>query len=87
MPHHKSAKKRVRQTERRMLRNKIRNSMTKTAIKKVRTAIEAKNKEKAMELFPEVQSRLARLAKIGVIKLNSAARRTSRLAQQIAKIS
>ena len=86
MPHHKSAKKRVRQTEKRMLRNKIRNSMTKTAIKKVRAAIETKNKEKAMELMPEVQSRLARLAKIGVIKINSAARRTSRLAQQIAKI-
>ena len=87
MPHHKSAKKRVRQTERRTLRNKIHNSVTKTVIKKVRAAIDDKNKEKALELLPEVQSRLARLAKSGVIKLNSAARRTSRLAQQIAKIS
>ena len=87
MPHHKSAKKRVRQTVRRTLSNKVRNSVAKTVIKKVRNAIQAKNKEKALELLPEAQSRLARLAKTGVIKLNSAARRTSRLAQQIAKIN
>ena len=61
--------------------------MAKTAIKRVRIAIEAKNKEKAMEYLVEAQSRLARLAKAGVIKLNSATRRTSRLAQQISKIT
>ena len=87
MPHHKSSKKRVRQTERKTLRNKIHNSMAKTAIKKVREAIDAKNKEKAVELLPEAQSRLSRLAKTGIIKPNSAARRTSRLTQQVAKIS
>ena len=86
MPHHKSSKKRVRQTERRTLSNKVANSVAKTAIKKVRIAIKANEKEKAAELLPEAQSRLSRLAKTGVIKPNSASRRTSRLAQQIAQL-
>ena len=86
MPHHKSAQKRVRQTVRRTMRNKRQTSATRTAIKKVRLAIASKDKEKALQLLPLAQSRLGRLAKIGAIKGQSAARRTSRLAGQIAKI-
>ena len=68
------------------MRNKIHNSIAKTAIKGVRLAIESKDGKKAAELLTAAQSRLAKLAKVGVIGGNSAARRTSRLAQQVAKL-
>lgn len=86
MPHHKSAKKRVRQTETRTARNRAQTSETRTAIKKVRNAIEAKDKAGASKLLTTAQSLLARLAKKGSIKGNTAARRTGRLAAQINKL-
>lgn len=86
MPHHKSAKKRVRQTTRRTERNKSQNSQMKTFVKKVRTAIEEKNKEEALKNLPIVQALLDRLAKRGFIKSETAARRNSRLASQVAKL-
>ena len=87
MPHHKSAKKRVRQTEKRTLANKAQKSQTRSSIKKVRGAIEAGDKQKAAELLTSSQSLLARLAKKGVIKSGLASRVTSRLAGQINKLS
>ena len=83
MPHHKSAKKRVRQTKVRTAENRSRTSETRGAIKKVRAAIEAKDKDGAAKLLVNAQSLLARLAKKGVIKKNNADRKTSRLAQQV----
>ena len=52
-------------------------------IKKIRSAIEAKDKETASGLLPAVQRQLGLMAKKGIIKTNSAGRRTSRLASQI----
>ena len=86
MAHHKSAKKRVRQTVRKTLRNKLKHSATRTAIKSVRTAIQEKNKEEALKLLPIAQRLLDRLSKMRVIAPNAAARRTSRLARQIAAL-
>ena len=86
MPHHKSAKKRVRQDIRRTERNKSQNSKMKTFVKKIRTAISEKNKEEALKTFPVVQALLDRLAKKGYIKSETAARRNSRLATQISKL-
>jgi small subunit ribosomal protein S20 len=83
---HKSAKKRARQTIVRNARNTIRRSAVKNAVKKVRLAIEEGNKENASTLLVSAQKLLARLAKHGVIKKNTAARRTSRLAGQINRI-
>lgn len=83
MPHHKSAKKRVRQTKVRTTRNVSLLSETKSAIKKVRLAITEKDKNSATTLLTNAQSLLAKLAKKGVIKSNTAARKTSRLTGQI----
>lgn len=85
MPHHKSAKKRVRQTATRTKRNKIKTTMARTAEKKIQTAVEAGDKEGASKLLVQAQSLLARLAKTGVIKPNTAARKTSRLTKFVAK--
>lgn len=86
MPHHKSAKKRVRQTEKRTMLNKSLKSRTRSALKAVRTALETENKEDALKSLPLVQTYLARLAKKGIIKKNAAARTTSRLTAQTAKL-
>ena len=83
MPHHKSAKKRVRQTKVRTARNTSMMSETRTAIKKVRAAITAKDKGTAGTLLTAAQSLLSKLAKKGIIKPNTAARKTSRLASQV----
>ena len=86
MPHHKSAKKRVRQTAKKTAMNKSKTTMVKSITKKVRAAIEAKDKEQASSLLPTAQKLLARLAKTGVIKNNTAARKTSRMAMLINKL-
>ncbi|MCO4792128.1 MAG: 30S ribosomal protein S20 [Bacteriovoracaceae bacterium] len=86
MPHHKSAKKRVRQTERRTELNRSLKTRTKTVLKAIRTSILESKKEDALKTLPLVQSYLARLAKKGIIKNNTAARTTSRLTSQITKL-
>lgn len=83
MANHKSAKKRNRQTIKRTLINKIQSSENRTLIKVIRTAISEKNKAKAQELLLKAQSSFSKLAQKGVIKANTAARKTSRLASQV----
>lgn len=82
MAHHKSAKKRIRQTARRTELNKSQKTATRTAIKRVRTALAEGNTESARELLVKAQSLLAKLAKRGIIKANNASRKISRLTKQ-----
>lgn len=86
MANHKSAEKRAKQTIIRTERNKAQHSEVKTAVKKVREAIANKQKENAVKLLPEAQGLLRKLAKSGIIKKQTAARQTGRLARQIAKL-
>ena len=86
MANHKSAAKRARQSLKKMEQNKIRKSEVKTAEKNLRTALLEKDKDKAAELFPKIQSLLQKLAKSGITKKNNASRKTSRLADQLAKL-
>jgi small subunit ribosomal protein S20 len=82
---HKSSEKRARQDIKKNLVNKINESKSKTAVKKVRDALVAGDKSSAADLFKAAQAELRKLAKTGVIKANTAARRTSRLAAQLNK--
>ena len=86
MANHKSAKKRARQTIKRTLNNKVKNSRSKTILKAIRAAISGKDKGKAQELLPSVQAQLSKLARIGFIKPNKAARVTSRLSSQVSSL-
>ena len=86
MANHKSSVKRARQENVRTLQNKSRLSMTRTALKKVRKAIGSQDKKAANELLPNAQSLLAKLAKRGIIKQNTAARKSSRLSNQVNSI-
>ena len=83
MANHKSSEKRAKQDIKKNLVNKTNESQMKTSVKKVRDAVVAGDKKAAAEFFKSAQAELRKLAKTGVIKLNTAARRTSRLASQI----
>ena len=83
MATHKSSEKRARQDIKKTLVNKMNESKGKSAVKKVRDAITTGDKKSAAALLQAAQGDLRKLAKTGVIKKKTAARRTSRLAIQI----
>jgi small subunit ribosomal protein S20 len=83
MAHHASAKKRIRQTERRTLVNRSRVSRIKTFVKKVETAIASGNREAAQAAFVEAQPELHRGITKGVLHKNTVARKLSRLTARI----
>ena len=86
MPTTKSAKKRLRQSEERRGRNRAVKSILKTEIRKVRTAVEAKNFTQADQEFREVAKKLDQAAAKNVIHRNKAARTKSRL-QRFLKVN
>ncbi len=83
MANHKSSEKRAKQDIKKNLANKVNESKAKTAVKKVRDALLAGDKKLAASTLKDAQGELRKLAKTGVIKLNAAARKTSRLASQV----
>ena len=83
MAHHKSAKKRIRQTITRTALNKSQVSRFRSSIKAINTAVAESNKDVAVAKLNEAQSLLRRLAKKGIIKLAQASRKTSRLQKQV----
>jgi small subunit ribosomal protein S20 len=85
--HTLSAKKRVRQTEARTARNRARTSQIKTFLKKVEAAVAKGDAEAAMAAFKQAQPQIARGVTKGVLHRNTAARRISRLAQQVKKLA
>ena len=86
MAHHKSAKKRIRQTERRTAVNRARVSRIRTFVKKVETAIESGDKTAAQSALREAQPELQRGVTHGMVHRNTAARKLSRLSARIKKL-
>lgn len=78
-----SSKKRIRQQERRRLRNKAYRSAMRTEIKKFLVAVAAGDAPLARERYAAVSRRLDKLASKGLIHRNQAARRKSRLAARL----
>lgn len=76
MPQHKSAEKRVRQNEKRRLRNRFHKSRMRTMIKQLR---QTEDKAQAEALLREVKATLDRLATKRVITPSRAARTKSQL--------
>lgn len=83
MANHKSAEKRIRQTERRTEVNRARVSRIRTFVKKVEAAIESGDKTAASEAFKIAQPELARGATKGVLHQNTVSRKLSRLSARI----
>ena len=78
-----SARKRIRQTERRTERNKARKSRMRTSVKSVETAIASADKTAAVAALQAAQPELLRAANKGVIHKNTVARKLSRLSKRI----
>lgn len=79
MPITKSAKKAVRQNQRRRARNLVYKKKMKNLIKEVRSLVLEKKIEQAKKLLPQVYKILDKAAKVNVIKKNTADRKKSRI--------
>ena len=84
---HPSAIKRHRQSLKRRARNKDVKSQIRTMIKKVREAIEAKNREGASLHLKEVNRALGKAVSQGILKRNTASRWLSRLARSASQLA
>ncbi len=83
----KSAKKRILVNQKRADRNKAVRSSVKTAIKKVKTAIDANDKAAASTALTAATSAINKAASKGVYHKNTASRKVSRLAQAVNKMA
>ena len=82
-----SARKRIRQTERRTVRNQARKSRMRTFVKKVETAISGGDKAAAAAALRAAQPEMQRAAGKGVIHKNTIARKISRLSARVKAIA
>lgn len=83
----KSAKKRILVNRTKAARNKSIKSATKTAIKKVYAAIEAKDKEAAKAALLAATSAIDKAASKGIYHKNNASRKISRLNLAVNKLN
>ena len=83
MANHKSAQKRIRQTEVRRVRNRYYHKTTRNAVKALRNTTD---KSAAEALLPKVTAMLDKLAKINVIHKNKAGNLKSSLQHHVNKL-
>jgi len=85
MPNHKSAEKRVRQTEKRNAVNTRNRSRLRTQIKKLRAALASGDKNQTTELLNPTISVIDKAVNKGILHKNTAARYKSRLTMHVNK--
>ena len=83
MAHSLSAKKRIRQSAKRRLRNRDRKRVIRMEIKKFQTVTAGGDKAASTEELKKAQQILDRMSARGAIHKNTAARRKSQLARKI----
>ncbi len=83
MANHKSALKRIRNSEVKRLRNRHQHKTARNAMKKL---LEMTKKKDAEALFPSVVSTIDRLAKRSIIHSNKAANLKSNMAKHVASL-
>ena len=87
MPQHKSAKKRLRQSERRRVVNKSVKSNVSSQLKAIDKLIKDKKVEDSMAKLKEVMSVLHKSTRKKIMHLNKASRTISKLQKDISAIS
>lgn len=85
MAHSLSAKKRIRQNEKRNARNRWRKDRVKTAVRAFDEAVEAGNFDEAQTLLNQASSVLDKVASTPTLHKNVARRRRSKLAIKLNK--
>ena len=81
---HKSAIKRHRQSEKRAARNQVVRTRVRRVVRELRETIASKDAAKAKSMLPTVMRTVDQAVTKGVLHRNNAARRISRLSQQVA---
>ncbi|HZQ92257.1 MAG TPA: 30S ribosomal protein S20 [Terriglobales bacterium] len=87
MANHFSALKRARQTEVRTVRNRAHASRLRTALRRLRDALNAGNLEQARQAFGGVVSVIDKSASKGVLHKNTASRYKARLSARLNKLA
>ncbi len=87
MPNHKSAEKRVRQTEKRNEVNTRNRSKLRTQIKRLRAALASGDKKQSQELLQPTISLIDKSVNKGIIHRNTAARYKSRLTSHVNELA
>ncbi|MCA3302705.1 MAG: 30S ribosomal protein S20 [Roseomonas sp.] len=86
MANNASARKRIRQTEKRTARNRARKSRVRSFLRKVEEAVKSGDKAAAQEAFRAAQPEMQRAATKGVFHANTVARRLSRLSARVKSV-
>lgn len=81
--HHRSAKKRIRQTVKRTVVNRNRMSRIKTFLRKVEDALSKGDQVAARAAFVHAEPEIRRGVSKGVLHLNTASRKISRLSRRV----
>ena len=87
MPNTKAARKDLRQTKRKNLKNSADKNKIKDLLKKTLKAVEAGSGEKVHKLSREFQKAVDKAVRVGWLKKNAASSKKSRLALRIKKSS
>ncbi|PAF47875.1 30S ribosomal protein S20 [Helicobacter sp. 13S00401-1] len=87
MANHESAKKRIRQTEKRTIRNRYYRTRIKNILRNTREAIASGDLTKANDAFKIANKELHKFVSKGVVKKNTVSRKVSRLNAAIKKIA
>ncbi|HZG74755.1 MAG TPA: 30S ribosomal protein S20 [Paenibacillus sp.] len=87
MPNIKSAEKRVKQSEKRRIRNASQKSALRTAVKAAEVATTHNDVEKAKEALLNATKKLDKAVTKGLLHKNAAARKKSRLAKKVNALS
>ena len=83
MAHTPSAIKRIRQAERRRVRNQARRSATRSSVRRAREALAKGTPDEAAAAVRDAGAKLDRAARKGTIHANNAGRTKSRLMRQL----
>lgn len=87
MANHKSAEKRIRQTEKKTARNRVYRTKLKNIIKDVRGAVAKKDGAAAGEALKVANQELHKFVSKGFLKQNTASRKVGRLAKLVNSIA
>ena len=87
MANNASSRKRIRQTEKRTIRNKARRSRVRGFLRKVELAIASGDQAQATEALKAAQPEMQRAVTKGVLHLNTVSRKLSRLSARVKAIA
>ena len=87
MPHHKSAQKRLKQTQLRTLRIRSRMNRIRTFVKKVETAIQGNDYPNALNALRGAQPEIHRGISKGILHRNTGARKLQRLSKRVKELN